>query len=1206
MARSEFSMLKKRNLISVNTLIFLIAAILFVIPFGWLKMGEMDLGGDTSRLYFFDPLNYLASHTFYGISPSAFGNETISYFPLPFITLLVMLKSVINSPTLLISFFNGIKLSVSFISIAFIVKELWNRKEKHELAVTSGAILAGLLYSLAPSLILGWDKAILTHDQIFLNPLIFLLLLKFFVREDIRYALAALILSVIFSHNFSWAAAPPFFGFYPIALLFLLSYVVFVRRISLPFKKLFIVGVLFALLHAFHIIPEVLGLVTPGSATNLAVFSDASKFGRGLSYFLAIAPNVKPSISLLALPQMSSPPFYGLLFIVFPAIIVVALYLNKRRMLLLIGLFFLVSLFFVTANITQVGFLVYRSLFALPGFSMFRNFFGQWSYLFMFFYALIFGLSFITIAVNIQRKYLYILGIGISLLLIINAIPFLRTGLLNKTHYQTKDIPMIFEMDKSYPLVLDYFRNISHTGKVMTFPATDTGYQMIAGPNGGVYQGPSALSYLAGTQDFTGGADLSLLDDRFSQAIMYKDYEELSNILSIFNVKYIFHNANPYIYDKNFPQFPYFYAREYMPVTQKEYKSFIDTLSFKKINQIGEYYSIYESQDPDFLPIIFVSNDSTYTNNFLLPYIVDASTSARTITKPIELAEENEPTLIEAENVTPINEIFNNYHLHLHSPFVSRTLDNPLYYFVVLREQWSLNSRKDTSDEYLDYNLLFLTKRIFELEQFGGDIPIQKGTWKDPTIVEIITSKPYYSWTASLTRYENHMDQLIDWVEKSGKTANQQKAAKFKIQENLHQHELKLLRKIPNTSKNEEEKDYLENQVYGLFDRLKSKLALEPYDPSIIEFSYSFTENLSGNYDVYARFLDKLPDNPQDLTVEVNEQELTVVEVQDRDRLLQLESSKVDPSTKTFNVKFNPLNRVENTQWLNSQESTSTEDSHFLEFGKDMLPDEGRIREIKPWNPNKQYVMTFDYQTDGTDVLLKFFDKRPKENGRGFTTNVFFEKNLNSKNWTTHQSVLTSHPQSIAGFLQILNREKDTESKIHIRNLSAIEIPNISLSFKKRLEIQEKTQIPQITFQKTNPTKYSVSVRNARYPYTLVFLNQFSPNWKVYVSKYNSASSGQMKSYFDGDVQELPQSRDVFNPNLIENLTKTPIAEDSHFLANGYANAWEINPSDISNLQNYELTIEYTPQTRFYMYLFISIITFIGVLGFFLYKIIKK
>ena len=110
--------------------ISLITSFLFFLPFFWFKPGEMDLGGDSSRLYFYDPLGYLTNYAFYGISPSAFGAENIGFFMVPFVGLLFCLKLIFSSPTFLIASFHGMSFSLAFLSCYFIVKDLINDQNK--------------------------------------------------------------------------------------------------------------------------------------------------------------------------------------------------------------------------------------------------------------------------------------------------------------------------------------------------------------------------------------------------------------------------------------------------------------------------------------------------------------------------------------------------------------------------------------------------------------------------------------------------------------------------------------------------------------------------------------------------------------------------------------------------------------------------------------------------------------------------------------------------------------------------------------------------------------------------------------------------------------------------------------------------------------------------------------------------------------------
>ena len=101
---------------------FAIAIILFLIPFSWLKPGEMDLGGDSSRLYFYNPLAYLHAETLYSVISSGTGGDAISFYSIPHMVLLAIFR-LMTTPTILLSMYNGIKLSVAFFSCYLIVKE---------------------------------------------------------------------------------------------------------------------------------------------------------------------------------------------------------------------------------------------------------------------------------------------------------------------------------------------------------------------------------------------------------------------------------------------------------------------------------------------------------------------------------------------------------------------------------------------------------------------------------------------------------------------------------------------------------------------------------------------------------------------------------------------------------------------------------------------------------------------------------------------------------------------------------------------------------------------------------------------------------------------------------------------------------------------------------------------------------------------------
>ena len=92
--------------------------------------------------------------------------------------------------------------------------------------------------------------------------------------------------------------------------------------------------------------------------------------------------------------------------------------------------------------------------------------------------------------------------------------------------------------------------------------------------------------------------------------------------------------------------------------------------------------------------------------------------------------------------------------------------------------------------------------------------------------------------------------------------------------------------------------------------------------------------------------------------------------------------------------------------------------------------------------------------------------------------------------------------------------------------------------------------MPTLTFQKINPTKYSVQV-NASTPFYLVFSGSYDENWIATI-----------------DGQQVPS--------------------EHHFTANGFANGWYINKTD-----PFTITLEFWPQNLFYVGSAISISTLI-------------
>lgn len=96
---------------------------------------------------------------------------------------------------------------------------------------------------------------------------------------------------------------------------------------------------------------------------------------------------------------------------------------------------------------------------------------------------------------------------------------------------------------------------------------------------------------------------------------------------------------------------------------------------------------------------------------------------------------------------------------------------------------------------------------------------------------------------------------------------------------------------------------------------------------------------------------------------------------------------------------------------------------------------------------------------------------------------------------------------------------------------------------------------PSLSFSKINPSKYKVEIDRTDQPYFLILGESFNPKWKIYYGKKE-------------------------------------VSGDKHFVANGFANGWQIDPGLFARTEKkVELFIEYTPQRIDNIGLIVSLFT---------------
>ncbi len=591
-----------------NIMVVAVSLLLFLMPFFWFKPGELDLGGDSNRLYFYDPINFLKNTTLYGILPFGAGEVTPSFFLIPHVAFILFVSTILHSAYLTTLVFHSIKIVFSFLFIYAIVRELIDRSSDSKSFFSSrevASVLAGLFYIFTLGIMGGWETALITQDQVYINPLMFYLLLRFMICNDFRYLWIALTVTLLFAQNFSYTGAPPFFAFYPLAILFVVFYVMYIRKKRISWKKVGFGMIIFLGVHAFHFIPELMHIFSSGSNINMRVF-DKNDISQELQYFLVILPVSKVSLHLIAYsPKM----IFGYTSVIYPIIMIAGFWLckNKHKTMLLTAIFFLITLFFVTGSITGLGVSLYKLFFLIPGFAMFRNFYGQWQYAFFFFYALLFGQALYVFMNWLKGVYRIFVSIFLLLFIVINAWYFIKGDAVRTIGFPTNDVHLGIQMDPRYEEMLAYIRSLPIDGKILTLPFSDSIAQVLHDSDKGAYIGVSTLSQLTNKKDFAGYQAMYPYSDLFWRLSQKKDFDSVNRLLGILNIRYIFYNSSPLIYDTTFPEYPYShdYVRKYLPENQADYKIYVPNLTEKKLYSLDSY-SVYLSNQKYFLPHFYI------------------------------------------------------------------------------------------------------------------------------------------------------------------------------------------------------------------------------------------------------------------------------------------------------------------------------------------------------------------------------------------------------------------------------------------------------------------------------------------------------------------------------------------------------------------------------------------------------------------------
>lgn len=124
-----------------------------------------------------------------------------------------------------------------------------------------------------------------------------------------------------------------------------------------------------------------------------------------------------------------------------------------------------------------------------------------------------------------------------------------------------------------------------------------------------------------------------------------------------------------------------------------------------------------------------------------------------------------------------------------------------------------------------------------------------------------------------------------------------------------------------------------------------------------------------------------------------------------------------------------------------------------------------------------------------------------------------------------------------------------------------------------------RRELPQVSFNQINSTKYSIKVEDARDPFVLAFNERYSPFWKLSTNSSNKNLVATLLSALEGRKDTDPE----------------------HFPLDGYANGWIVNGEG-----DFDLTIEYSLQNYFYAGSIGTAVAILGLSTLLLYPLLRR
>lgn len=206
--------------------------------------------------------------------------------------------------------------------------------------------------------------------------------------------------------------------------------------------------------------------------------------------------------------------------------------------------------------------------------------------------------------------------------------------------------------------------------------------------------------------------------------------------------------------------------------------------------------------------------------------------------------------------------------------------------------------------------------------------------------------------------------------------------------------------------------------------------------------------------------------------------------------------------------------------------------------------------------------------------------------------------------------------------IPITDKEATSESQL-IKN---------KFLLKKELSPKQNSDQPKIQFTQINPVKYLINIENANNPFVLIFSESYHPGWQIFpanigpndisnklwrsLGKFmrsvtelfikDKPSSNKDISYYQGSVKETEANYVFIDSHTFDTWGIKPLANNNHYVANGYANYWMINPNEVGQNGQLSLMLEFIPQRNFVFGLILSTVAFSLLMVYVIFCLIKS